>query len=150
MANMIAEKKKDRIAEKLDAMHRQEMMKTVIKKMTKLQENVDKNGWDAFVGSQYVHGGGFFYLGKYFIGLLTFIGGYAITLYGCWLLISSTLSYVWRFERCWRAALCWIVAGMLYDVVLGVVAGIMAKKIRERARFELELLRENYAADCEN
>lgn len=146
MASTITIKENDRIGAKLDAMHRQMTMESVIKKMNKLQEHVDKNGWDAFVGCLYVHGGGFFYLGKYFVGLLTFIGGYAITLYGGWLLISSALSYIWQFERCWWAALWWIVAGELYDVVLGVVAGIMAKRIRERARFELELLHESYAA----
>ena len=92
--------RKDRIIAKLDTVHRQIAMEPVIKKMTKLQEYVDKDGWDAFVASLYVHGGGFFYLGKYFIGVVAFLGGYAVTLYGCWLVISSVLSYIWQFERC--------------------------------------------------
>ena len=150
MSVTITENEKDLIRAKLDAIHRQMTMESVIKKMTKLQEYVDKDGWDAFVGCLYVHGGGFFYLGKYFIGVLTFVGGYAVTLYGVWLVISSALSYIWQFERCWRAALCWLIVGGSYDVVLGVVAGIMARKIREQARFELELLREKYAARSES
>ena len=85
---------------------------------------------------------------KNFIGVLTFVGGYAMTLYGIWLLISSALSYVWRFDRCWETALLWIAGSVLYDVVLGVCSGVMARNVRERARFALEILRARCSECC--
>ena len=144
-----AAEEQDRIRARMEKLQRQKTMQQVIDEMSKLQENVDKNGWDAFVGCMYIHGGGFFYVGEYFIGVLTFIGGYAMTLYGVWLLIASVLSYIWQFERCWATALIWIAGSVLYDIVLGVWAGMMARAVRERSRFALEILKERCSECCE-
>lgn len=138
----------ERVTVRIEKLQRQKTMQQVIDEMSKLQEYVDKSGWDAFVGCLYIHGGGFFYIGEYFIGVLTFIGGYAMTLYGTWLLISSALSYIWKFHRCWYPALLWIAGSILYDVILGVWAGCMARNVRERARFALEILRERCSECC--
>ncbi len=132
----------------IDKELRQKSFQQVMKEMVKLQEYVDKSGWDAFVGCLYFHGGGFFYIGKYFIGVLTCIAGYAVTMYCTWLIISSALSYFWDFGRRWREVLVWLVCNELYDVVLGIWAGIWAVKVRERSIVALELLRERYAEDC--
>lgn len=131
-----------RIMAKMEKLQRQKTRQQITDEMCKLQEFVDKSEMDAFVGCLYFHGGGFFYVGEYFIGMATLLLGYAVTLYGGWLGISSALSYVWDFERCWRAALWWIVGGVAYDVVLGVIAAVMAHNIRERSRFALDILRE--------
>ena len=138
----------ERVKARIEKLQRQKTMQQVIDEMSKFQEYVDKSGWDAFVGCLYIHGGGFFYIGEYFIGVLTFIGGYAMTLYGTWLLISSALSYIWEFHRCWNSALLWIAGSILYDVILGVWAGCMARNVRERARFALEILRERCSECC--
>lgn len=138
----------ERVKARIERLQRQKTMQQVIDEMSKLQEYVDKSGWDAFVGCLYIHGGGFFYIGEYFIGVLTFIGGYTMTLYGTWLLISSALSYIWGFHRCWYSALLWIAGSVLYDVILGVWAGCMARNVRERARFALEILRERCSECC--
>lgn len=139
----------DRVRSKMEQLQRQKTMQQVIDEMSKLQEYVDKNGWDAFLGCIYIHGGGFFYIGEYFIGVLTCIGGYAMTLYGVWLLISSALSYIWHFERSWDAAFMWIIGSCLYDVVLGICAGIMARRVRERSRFALDILHERCSECCD-
>ena len=139
----------DRVKMRMEKLQRQKTMQQVIDEMSKLQEFVDKNGWDAFVGCLYVHGGGFFYINEYFIGVLTLVGGYAMTLYGVWLLISSALSYIWEFERCWSSGLLWLVASFLYDVVIGIWAGIMARSVRERARFALDILKERCSECCD-
>ncbi len=131
-----------RIMAKMEKLQRQKTRQQITDEMCKLQEFVDKSEMDAFVGCLYFHGGGFFYVGEYFIGMATLLLGYAVTLYGVWLGISSALSYVWDFERCWMAALWWIVGGVAYDVVLGVIAAVMAHNIRERSRFALDILRE--------
>lgn len=131
-----------RIMAKMEKLQRQKTRQQITDEMCKLQEFVDKSEMDAFVGCLYFHGGGFFYVGEYFIGMVTLLLGYAVTLYGVWLGISSALSYVWDFERCWMAALWWIVGGVAYDVVLGVIAAVMAHNIRERSRFALDILRE--------
>ena len=138
----------ERVRARIERLQRQKTMQQVIDEMSKLQEYVDKSGWDAFVGCLYIHGGGFFYIGEYFIGVLTFIGGYMMMLYGTWLLISSALSYIWEFNRCWYSALLWIAGSVLYDVILGVWAGCMARNVRERARFALEILRERCSECC--
>lgn len=131
-----------RIMAKMEKLQRQKTRQQITDEMCKLQEFVDKSEMDAFVGCLYFHGGGFFYVGEYFIGMATLLLGYAVTLYGVWLGISSALSYVWDFERCWMAALWWIVGGVAYDVVLGVIAAVMAHNTRERSRFALDILRE--------
>lgn len=139
----------ERVKTRIEKLQRRKTMQQVIKEMSKLQEYVDKNGWDAFVGCLYIHGGGFFYIGEYFIGIITFIGGYAIMLYGVWLLIASALSYFLQFERNWNIALLWIGGSILYDVVLGIWAAVMARNVRERARFAINILRERCAECCE-
>lgn len=131
-----------RIMAKMEKLQRQKTRQQITDEMCKLQEFVDKSEMDAFVGCLYFHGGGFFYVGEYFIGMATLLLGYAVTLYGVWLGISSALSYIWDFERCWMAALWWIVGGVAYDVVLGVIAAVMAHNTRERSRFALDILRE--------
>lgn len=144
----ITAEEQKRVMTKIEKLQRQKTMQQVIAEMAKLQEYVDKNGWDAFLGCLYFHGGGFFYIGEYVIGVVTCICGYAMTLYGVWLLISSALSYLWQFERCWEAALCWIVGSALYDVILGIWAGCMARNVRERAKFAIGILRDRCASCC--
>ena len=138
----------ERVKARIEKLQRQKTMQQVIDEMSKLQEYVDKSGWDAFVGCLCVHGGGFFYIGEYFIGIMAFIGGYTMMLYGVWLLIASVLSYFWQLERNWNVAMLWIGGSVIYDVVLGIWAAFMARNVRERARFAIDILRERCAECC--
>ncbi len=128
-------------------LQRQNATQKMIEEMSKQSEYVDKNCWDAFVGCMCVHGGGFFYIGEYFLGIITFIVGYAMMLYGVWLLVASALSYFWQFERCWGVAFIWIGISAVYDVILGIWAARMTRTVRERAKFVIDLIREK-CAEC--
>ena len=86
------EEERIRIIQKMEKLQRQKTMQQVVKEMARLQEFVDKSTWDAFFASLWWHGGGFFLIGEYFIGITTFVTGYAITLYGVWR-AKNTLTY---------------------------------------------------------
>ncbi len=140
------EEERNRVVEKMEKLQRQKTMQQVVKEMARLQEFVDKSSWDAFFASLWWHGGGFFLIGEYFIGITVFVTGYAITLYGAWLALQSVLSYFFDFERCWKLAGCVIVGGFIFDLAMAVWSAIAAKGVRERAQFALEILRERCKA----
>ncbi len=116
--------------------------------MGKLQEFVDKSEWDAFFAGLWWHGGGFFLIGEYFIGIVMFVAGYALTLYSVWLAIVSALSYVWDFERNWKMAGIVFSGSVVFDLVTSIWAAIMAKGVRERSRYAISILKEKCAAVC--
>ena len=72
---------------------------------------------------------------------MTAILGYSISIYGGWIVLRSLLSYVADFERDWRLALFVFVGTLVYTNVTAILSAIMAVRMRERASFELELLR---------
>lgn len=140
------EEERIRIIQKMEKLQRQKTMQQVVKEMARLQEFVDKSTWDAFFASLWWHGGGFFLIGEYFIGITTFVTGYVITLYGVWLALQSMLSYFFDFERNWKLAGCIILGGFIFDLVMAVWSAIAANGVRERSRFALEILRERCKA----
>ena len=73
---------------------------------------------------------------------MIFVTGYAITLYGAWLVLQSVLSYFFDFERNWKLAGFVILGGFIFDLIMAVWSAIAAVRIRERSRFAIEILRE--------
>ena len=142
----LTEEERSRVIEKMEKLQRQKTMQQVVKEMARLQEFVDKSTWDAFFASLWWHGGGFFLIGEFFIGITAFVTGYAITLYGVWLAIQSVLSYFFDFERNWKLAGCVILGGFVFDLIMAVWSAIAANGVRERSRFALEVLRERCKA----
>ena len=142
----LTEEERNRVIEKMERLQRQKTMQQVVKEMARLQEFVDKSTWDAFFASLWWHGGGFFLIGEYFIGITAFVTGYAITLYGIWLALQSALSYFFDFERNWKLAGCVILGGVVFDLIIAVWSAIAAKGVRERSRLALEILRERCKA----
>lgn len=142
----LTEEERSRVIEKMEKLQRQKTMQQVVKEMARLQEFVDKSTWDAFFASLWWHGGGFFLIGEFFIGITAFVTGYAITLYGVWLVIQSVLSYFFDFERNWKLAGCVILGGFVFDLIMAVWSAIAANGVRERSRFALEVLRERCKA----
>ncbi len=142
----LTEEERNRVIEKMERLQRQKTMQQVVKEMARLQEFVDKSTWDAFFASLWWHGGGFFLIGEYFIGITAFVTGYAITLYGIWLALQSVLSYFFDFERNWKLAGCVILGGVVFDLIIAVWSAIAAKGVRERSRLALEILRERCKA----
>ena len=140
----------DRITKQMEDLQRQKTMQQVIDEMSKLQEFVDKSEWDAFFASLWWHGGGFFLIGEYFMGVVAFIVGYAITLYGVWIAIRSALSYFWDFERNWMLA-GWLIGGsVVFDLIIAIWSAAAAVGVRERSRYALQILRErcNETVNC--
>ena len=142
----LAEEERLRVIEKIEKLQRQKTMQQVVDEMARLQEFVDKSACDAFFASLWWHGGGFFLIGEYFIGITAFIMGYAITLYGVWIALQSALSYFFDFERNWKLAGCIILGGFIFDLFMAVWSAIAANGVRERSRFALEVLRERCKA----
>ena len=142
----LTEEERNRVIERIEKLQRQKTVQQVVKEMTRLQEFVDKSTWDAFFASLWWHGGGFFLIGEYFIGIAAFVTGYAITLYGVWLAVQSVLSYFFDFERNWKLAGFIILGGFIFDLIMAVWSAIAANGVRERSRFALEMLRERCKA----
>lgn len=143
----LTDAEKNVLKARLENLQRQSTMQKVIDEMARLQEFVDKSGFEAFCSGTLVHGGGFFYLGKTLMGVVDFFVGYAISGYGVWLLIRSGLSYFLDFERSWVAAGVWLGIGVIFGLVESIRAACLAPKVRERAMFELSVLREA-CSDC--
>lgn len=129
------------IREKIDRLRAQKNMRKLIDALCRLERDVDRNGWDAYLAGLYVTGGGFFLCGRYGLGLLTAILGYSISIYGGWIVLRNLLSYVADFERDWGLALFVFVGTLVYTNVTAIFSAAMAVRMRERASFELELLR---------
>ena len=138
----LTEEERNRIVNDMEKLQRQKTLKRVVDEMSRLQGFVDKSEWDSFFASLWWHGGGFFLIGEYFTGVLVFITGYAITLYGGWLAIRSVLSYFFDFERDWKMAGIVILCGFVFDLIMATWSAVAAKGVRERARFALGILRE--------
>jgi len=130
------------VTKKMEHLQRQKTMQQVIDEMAKLQEFVDKSEWDAFFASILWHGGGFFLIGEYFMGVVAFIMGYAITLYGVWVAVQSALSYFWNFERNWMLVGGVMAGSVLFDVIIAIWSAVVAVGVRERSRYALQILRE--------
>lgn len=126
---------------KIDRLKAQKNMRKLVDALCRLERDVDRNGWDAYLAGLYVTGGGFFLCGQYGFGLLTAILGYSISIYGGWIVLRNLLSYVADFERDWRLALFVFVGTLVYTNVTAIFSAVMAVRMRERASFELELLR---------
>ncbi|MEG1480389.1 MAG: hypothetical protein RSD41_05235 [Kiritimatiellia bacterium] len=120
----------------------QESMQKVIKEMSKLQEFVDKSGWDSFLASLLWYGGGFFLIGKYFTGVVASIVGCAIALYSFWLVVQSLLSYFFDFERNWKLAGVMFIGNIVYYIAVAIWSAIATRGVRERSQYGLQILRE--------
>lgn len=138
----LTEEQQDRIARQMETLQRQKTMHQVIDEMSRLQEFVDKSEWDAFFASLWWHGGGFFLIGEYFMGIVAFVVGYAMTLSGVWIAIRSALSYFWNFERDWSMAGCLIAGSIVFDLIIAIWSAAAAVGVRERSRYALQILRE--------
>lgn len=137
-----------RIMHRMEQLQRQKTIQEMVSEMGKLQEFVDKSEWDAFFAGLWWHGGGFFLIGEYFIGIVMFVAGYALTLYSMWLAIVSALSYFWNFERNWKLAGIVFIGSVVFDLVTSIWAAIMAKGVRERSRYAISILKVKCAAVC--
>ena len=137
-----------RITHRMEQRQRQKTIQEIVSEMGKLQEFVDKSEWDAFFAGLWWHGGGFFLIGEYFIGIVMFVAGYALTLYSVWLAIVSALSYIGDFERNWKLAGIVFIGSVVFDLVTSIWAAIMAKGVRERSRYAISILKEKCAVVC--
>ena len=137
-----------RITYRMEQLQRQKTIQEIVSEMGKLQEFVDKSEWDAFFAGLWWHGGGFFLIGEYFIGVVMFVAGYALTLYSVWLAIVSALSYVWDFERNWKMAGVVFLGSVVFDLATSIWAAIMAKGVRERSRYAISILKQKCAVVC--
>ncbi len=142
----LAEEERSRVIQRMERLQRQKTLQQLVDEMARLQEFVDKSPWDAFFASIWWHGGGFFLIGEYFIGIAVFVIGYAITLYGVWLAIQSALSYFLDVERSWKLAGAFIFGGFVFDLITAVWSAVAAHGVKERSRFAIEILRERCRA----
>ena len=142
---VLAAAEQDRIAHAMERLKRQKTMQQVVDEMARLHEFVDKSEWDVFWAGLWWHGGGFFLIGEYFIGCVMFVVGYALTIYSLWLAGESVLSYFWNFERNWKLAGAVFIGSVLFELITAVWAAIMAKGVRERARYAVALLKRRCA-----
>lgn len=124
----------------MDALRQLETRRRV-DKMCNCQEYVDKSGWDAFLASFYVHGGGFFYLGCYFMGAVALVVGYSLPAICLWMAVKGVLLQGMPIQRCWGLVKFILFGWIAYDLVIGVVAAFMARTIRIRSRKTLDDLR---------
>lgn len=144
----LTQEEKEYLMEKMSRFQRKKTLHQIMDEMNRLETYVDKSGWEAFIAGFWVPGGGFFYLGWSFVGVLALLAGYAATGYGVWLWISSSLSYFLDFKRAWLEGFDWILASLAYDVATGIVAAALARGVRERSRFSLWILRKRCAEVC--
>jgi preprotein translocase subunit Sss1 len=138
----LTEKERNSVIRSMERLQRQKTMQQVIKEMSRLQKFVDKSAWDAFFASLWWHGGGFFLIGEYFIGITAFLVGYGITVYGVWLITQSILSYFFDFQRCWMQAGIVMIGAFAFDLVIAIWSAIATIGVRQRSRFAIEILKE--------